>query len=108
MSTTHTIKGKALMLLPAAALALLSTLASAEGTAARRHGDHPAVVVQRLYAAQTYDYASKFYPHPAKLYLVPDSPRPVADPADARAREAGLPADGIPVAHLPSHDGAVN
>jgi hypothetical protein len=27
------------------------------------------VVVQRLQARQGYDYASKFYPHPAWLYL---------------------------------------
>ena len=26
-------------------------------------GDHPAVVVQRLYKAAGYDYASKFYPY---------------------------------------------
>jgi hypothetical protein len=32
-------------------------------------GDHPAVVVQRLYKAAGYDYASKFYPHPAGLRL---------------------------------------
>ena len=47
-----------------------------------RLGDHPAVVVQRLYAQQGYDYASKFYPHPAWLYLLPEEPhRMVEHPA---------------------------
>ena len=47
-----------------------------------RLGDHPAVVVQRLYAQQGYDYASKFYPHPAWLYLLPEEPhRMVQHPA---------------------------
>lgn len=38
-------------------------------------GDHPAVVVKRLYPTQGYDYAAKFYPHPAWLYLLPEAPR---------------------------------
>lgn len=42
-------------------------------------GDHPAIVVQRLYASQGYDYASKFYPHPAMLYLYAEAPRPMMD-----------------------------
>jgi hypothetical protein len=46
---------------------------------AEKLGDHPAVVVQRLYAKQTYDYASKFYPHPAWLYLYSEAPRPMMD-----------------------------
>jgi hypothetical protein len=41
----------------------------------RRPGDHPAVIVQRLHAQQGYDYASKFYPHPAWLYLRAEAPR---------------------------------
>jgi hypothetical protein len=41
----------------------------------RRPGDHPAVIVQRLQAQQGYDYASKFYPHPAWLYLQAEAPR---------------------------------
>jgi hypothetical protein len=40
----------------------------------RRPGDHPAVIVQRLHAQQGYDYASKFYPHPAWLYLQAEAP----------------------------------
>lgn len=32
-------------------------------------GDHPAVIVKRLEAGKGYDYLSKFYPHPAWLYL---------------------------------------
>jgi hypothetical protein len=44
-----------------------------------RLGDHPAVVVQRLHAQAGYDYASKFYPHPAWLYLYAEAPRPMMD-----------------------------
>jgi hypothetical protein len=39
-----------------------------------RRGDHPAVVVQRLQHAAGYDYASKFYPHPAGFYLLARAP----------------------------------
>lgn len=45
----------------------------------RRLGDHPAVVVQRLHKSAGYDYASKFYPHPAWLRLYAQPPRDVAD-----------------------------
>jgi hypothetical protein len=44
-----------------------------------RPGDHPAVIVQRLHAQQGYDYASKFYPHPAWLYLQAEAPRPMME-----------------------------
>jgi hypothetical protein len=46
---------------------------------ARRPGDHPAVIVQRLQAQQGYDYASKFYPHPAWLYLQAQAPHPMTE-----------------------------
>jgi hypothetical protein len=42
-------------------------------------GEHPAVIVQRLHAKQGYDYASKFYPHPAWLWLHAEAPRPMMD-----------------------------
>ena len=45
----------------------------------RRPGDHPAVIVQRLHAQQGYDYASKFYPHPAWLYLQAEAPHPMME-----------------------------
>ena len=51
-------------------------------------GDHPAVVVQRLYKAAGYDYASKFYPHPAGLRLYAEPPRDAADGAQVTARVA--------------------
>ncbi len=55
-----------------------------------RRGDHPAVVVQRMHKNATYDYASKFYPHPAWLYLYPAAPDVLAERArrskDAAAR----------------------
>jgi hypothetical protein len=46
---------------------------------AEKLGDHPAVLVQRLHAKQGYDYASKFYPHPAWLWLYAEAPRPMMD-----------------------------
>jgi hypothetical protein len=42
-------------------------------------GEHPAVIVQRRYAKRGYDYASKFYPHPAWLWLYSEAPRPMMD-----------------------------
>lgn len=50
-----------------------------------RLGDHPAIVVQRLYKSAGYDYASKFYPHPAWLRLYAEQPR---DDSDATATAA--------------------
>lgn len=44
-----------------------------------RRGDHPAVIVKRLYDQQGYDYTSKFYPHPAWLYLHAEAPRPMME-----------------------------
>lgn len=57
-----------------AACALVSALAGVAlatppEPAAHKLGDHPAVVVQRLQRQAGYDYASKFYPHPAGLRL---------------------------------------
>lgn len=71
-----------------------------------RLGDHPAVIVQRLHAQEGYDYASKFYPYPAWLYLSAEAPRPMMDhpavivfkreqqKALAAATEANLAASG--------------
>src|SRR5947208_16514619 len=47
----------------AAALLMLSASALAAGTE-HALGEHPAVIVKRMYDKQGYDYASKFYPHP--------------------------------------------
>jgi hypothetical protein len=44
-----------------------------------RLGDHPAIAARRVIAQQGYDYASKFYPHPAWLYLEAEAPRPMSD-----------------------------
>jgi len=72
----------------AAATALLAlasfapvSAAKVETRPAHKLGDHPAVVVQRLQRSAGYDYASKFYPHPAWLYLS-------AQPRDDTAEEA--------------------
>jgi hypothetical protein len=70
--------------------------------AERRAGEHPAVIVQRLHAQQGYDYASKFYPHPAWLYLRAEAPRPMMEhPAvtvfKRHQREASAAATTLPV-----------
>lgn len=72
---------------PAAALALLlsATTAGPGSACPKRLGEHPAVIVKRLESRAGYDYASKFYPHPAWLYLLP------APPADTTARGSGGP-----------------
>ena len=59
--------------------------ARADDEPTHRLGDHPAVVVQRLYKNAGYDYASKFYPHPAGMRLYAEQPR---DPADSTATAA--------------------
>lgn len=63
------------MLLMAIAAPAAFAQAHPLGTPATGHlGDHPAVVIQRLQRTAGYDYASKFYPHPAHLYLLRASP----------------------------------
>lgn len=65
------------------------TLAAPCIAVAQQLGNHPAVVVQRLQSTAGYDYASKFYPHPAWLYLAAQAPRPLSDhPAVIVARRA--------------------
>ena len=49
-------------------------------------GEHPDSNDARVYAAQGYDYASKFFPHPAWLYLRPEAP-----PAERAAPSAKAP-----------------
>ena len=67
---------------------LLASSARADDDPPHRLGDHPAVVVQRLYKAAGYDYASKFYPHPAGLRLYAEPPRDAADGARSTGRLA--------------------
>lgn len=63
------------MLLMAIASPAAFSQANPLDTPATGHlGDHPAVVIQRLQRTAGYDYASKFYPHPAHLYLLSASP----------------------------------
>jgi len=52
--------------------------------AEHRLGEHPAVIVKRLEASRGYDYPSKFYPHPAWLYLSSVPPDVVLQAAAAR------------------------
>lgn len=55
------------------AAASVADAGPARGTPPRDRvlGDHPAIVVQRLARQAGYDYAAKFYPHPAWLHLRP-------------------------------------
>ena len=78
MSTMATV-GAALLLAPSA---------RADDDSSHELGDHPAVVVQRLYKAAGYDYASKFYPHPAGLRWYAEPPRDAADGAQITGRIA--------------------
>ena len=76
-----------------AACALASTFAGPTVAAppepvARKLGDHPAVVVQRLQRQAGYDYASKFYPHPAGLRLYAAQPQ---EPVSASAASTNVP-----------------
>lgn len=58
--------------------------------ATHKLGDHPAVVVQRLQRQAGYDYASKFYPHPAGLRLYAAPPQ---EPGGEAAADAKVPDD---------------
>ncbi len=74
-----------LMAIAAPAAFAQPTSPSAPPTA--RLGDHPAVVVQRMQRTAGYDYASKFYLHPAHLYLLRASPNEL-EQMNAAARAA--------------------
>ena len=64
-------------------------MAAASPAFADALGEHPAIVARRVIAAQGYDYASKFYPHPAWFHLAAEAPRPMMDhPAVIVARRA--------------------
>ncbi len=69
---------------------------------AQKLGNHPAIVVQRMQAGAGYDYQSKFYPHPAWLYLSAEAPRTNSDhPAVIIAkREQQAHADADDVASI--------
>ena len=41
-------------------------------------GEHPAIAARRVLEQQGYDYASKFYPHPAWLYLSSEPSHPMS------------------------------
>jgi hypothetical protein len=71
--------------------------------AEHRLGDHPAVIVKRLYAQQGYDYASKFYPHPAGLYLYAEAPpadEAAVAAAKAKQKETAAGSEAAPQATL--------
>ena len=54
------------VLIPALLVALAPCAVMAQSL-----GVHPAIAGHRVQPAQGYDYASKMYPHPAWLYLLP-------------------------------------
>ncbi len=59
---------------------------------AQSNGDHPAVIVKRMEATQTYDYAAQFYGHPAGMALLAEQPRTMNEhPAVIVARRAAQP-----------------
>lgn len=67
---------EALLLLSITAAAATSAAAAdAPAAPAPKLGEHPAIIARRVIAAQGYDYAAKFYPHPAWLYLLAEPPR---------------------------------
>lgn len=47
--------------------------------APRKMGEHPAVLVHRNWSKRGYDYASKMYPHPARLELYAEAPREMGE-----------------------------
>lgn len=64
-----------------------ATTASVPGD--HRAGEHPALAARRIIAAQGCDYAAKFYPHPAWMYLSAEEPHRMADhPAVVAHRRA--------------------
>jgi hypothetical protein len=75
----------------ALAIAPLGTPSARADEVTHTSADHPAVVVQRLHRAAGYDYASKFYPHPAGLRLY-SSPPPDATPPSQAELAAGVSA----------------
>ena len=85
---------------------LLAPSARAGDDPPHRLGDHPAVVVQRLYKAAGYDYASKFYPHPAGLRWYAEPPRDAAEPprdaAGGAQATGGVVAPEAPRQNAPS------
>lgn len=90
--------------LPCLGLLLVATSALAgerPAPAPHRLGDHPAVVVQRLARQAPYDYAAKFYPHPAWLWLYDRAPTEPDDTRDTILQAAALAArrDATPAPH---------
>ena len=57
----------------------ISFVGDAPAAESARRGEHPAIIARRVIEAQGYDYAAKFYPHPAWLYLSAEAPRPMMD-----------------------------
>jgi len=73
-------------------LALVLSSAAVAQEADHQLGEHPAVIIKKRYEqGQPYDYASKFYPHPAWLYLRSEAVPPTnpGDAADGRRQDGG-------------------
>lgn len=67
-------------LFPISVNVFLKLALSAMPAAAEPLADHPAIAARRVIAAQGYDYASKFYAHPAGLRLLAEAPRTATSP----------------------------
>jgi hypothetical protein len=83
----------------ASVIVFLTALATLRAAYARDEqlGEHPAVLQARAQASAGYDYASKFYPHPAWLYLLQRRPDTSPVPPTAIAPQPktnAAPADG--------------
>lgn len=73
----------------AGSLAAGVAIADEAASELRRNGEHPVIIQNRLIAKAGYDYASKFYLHPARLTLLAEPPRELGEhPAVIVAREA--------------------
>ena len=80
----------------ATGIALSAPAMAQQPASVQRLNEHPAVSVKRLSENRGYDYASKFYPHPAWLYLYPASPDEIAAAEAKRQTAQARPAADDP------------
>jgi len=79
--------------LPFLAVPLFALCASAfAADTEHRPGEHPAVIVKRMYEKQGYDYASKYYRHPAGYDFYSTAPSDADDASVNVARPQPAPA----------------
>jgi hypothetical protein len=83
------------ILTSAAFLTIASTAPAIAQHSSHRLGEHPVVIAKRVYEQQGYDYAAKFYPHPAWLYLQAGAPASTNDQRVDVARSEHAPVDAV-------------